>query len=135
MTALRRWMLGIAAFMSVGTMIELGVEGHYESIVQGVPFVVSALGLGLASLSFANPEGHVRGRRIVAILVVLAAGLGMWEHLEHNAEFEQEIRPTADLATVWAAAFFGGNPVLAPGLMAAMGLLLAGSTAGQGRAT
>lgn len=123
-------MLAIAAFLAVGTALELAVEGHYESPVQAVPFVLAGLTIVLAGLGMASPNAHVRGRRIGMGLVLLGATFGVWEHLEHNAIFEQEIRPTADAFTVWSEAFFGGNPVLAPGLMLAMGLLLGASTSG-----
>ena len=124
-------MLAIAAFIAVGTALELGLEGHWESPVQIVPFVFAGSCGAVAALGLAEPSGHVRGRRIVGGLSVIAAIFGIWEHLEHNAMFEAEIRPNADASTVWLAAISGGNPLLAPGVTAAMGLLVAASTFGQ----
>lgn len=126
-------MLAIAMFVGVGTALELAIAGHWESPPQILPFVLCAAGAATAGVAIFDPSGHIRGRRIVAGVILVGAVFGIWEHIEHNAEFEAEIRPTADLLTVWTAAIFGGNPILAPGLMAAMGLLLGASTLDQER--
>lgn len=126
-------MLGIAVFMGVGTALELALVEHWAPGPQLVPFVLSGLGILVGGVGIADPDGFVRGRRIAGGLIVIGAVFGIWEHLEHNAEFEAEIRPNADALAVWTAAIFGGNPLLAPGLMAAMGLLLGASTVDQER--
>ena len=122
---LRRALLGMAALVGAGTAGELALLGHVESPPQLVPFVAIGIGVFAVVALWAAPgRATVRAARIVGGVLVLAAVFGLWEHVEHNYQFEAEIRPAAELGELLVPSLFGGNPALAPGAVAVMGLLL-----------
>lgn len=91
---LRVFLLALAGCMCIGTVAELWLTEHIESLVQLIPFVLCGLGL-----------------------LVLGALIGAYEHVEHNLAFELEIRPGATPADVWFDALRGASPLLAPGIL------------------
>lgn len=121
---LRRFQLALAAAVCAGVIAELALIGHTEGWVQWIPIVLSALAMPLYGLAYARPSrGVLLGLR-VGMIILLAAGVyGVYEHFEHNLEFELEIQPNATFADVWLEALQGASPALAPGALGLAGLL------------
>ena len=123
--SLRRAVLLVGALAGLGTVLELGLLEHVEGGPQLLPFAVIGLGLATIGAALAAPRRSVfLGVRGVAALLVLAGAFGVFEHLEHNYAFAAEIRPTAEWSELVVPAILGGNPALAPGAVALMGVLM-----------
>lgn len=122
---LRSSLLVIAGFVCLGTPVELWLAEHTESPIQLLPFALCALGALASALALLRPgRPSFLALRIVMGLVFAGSLLGIWEHLEHNIEFELEIRAGAALGDVWLEALRGANPLLAPGILA-LGAIIA----------
>ncbi len=122
----RRATAGLAVLLGIGLVSDLLLEGHTATWLQLLPFVAaSGFVLGAVPRLLANPPSWTRLSGLTSAGLGVAVGLfGIWEHLEHNALFEAEIRPTAATSEVWLEAITGGNPVLAPGAFVLGGALL-----------
>lgn len=125
----RLFLLLLAAFIFVGTVVELWFEEHTESAVQYIPFVLSGLGLVAVTAVLLSPQRQtVWGLRIVMAITFLGSLFGIFEHIEHNLEFALEIQPNAVVSDVFWQALGGGNPLLAPGILALGAMLAAAAT-------
>ena len=125
----RRFLLGVAAAVYAGAAVELVLVDHYEDWKQLVPFVVIVLGLGTSAWLASSPGASaVRAVRVVAGLAVAAAGVGVGLHLWGNLEFVREVNAGAGFAEALWDALSGGNPLLAPGMVALAGVLAAAAT-------
>ncbi|MCE2423008.1 MAG: hypothetical protein J4G03_06855 [Gemmatimonadetes bacterium] len=130
-----RWRLaalGIFAFGSVGLLGEMILLEHHDSNQQWIPIIVLALGLAVSAalLCKAKSQGRIdsgwRGARsLIAVswIYLTAAPLGVFFHTKGNLEFEQELRPNAGGLEHFTEALFGAFPALAPGALAALGLV------------
>lgn len=126
---LRRFLLGLAAFICIGTMVELTLTEHWDGPVQLLPFLLAALSLVAIGVVFVRPKrGWLRLLRGIAAVTLVGSLFGIFEHLEHNIEFALEIRPTAVIGDVFLEALAGGNPLLAPGILAFMAVLALAAT-------
>jgi hypothetical protein len=126
---LRTFLLVLAGWLCVGTIIELLLVGHTETVVQFIPFALC--GVGLAAVGAAllrSRRGTLLGLR--AVMAVLLAGslFGIYEHVEGNLAFALEIRPGAAVSDVWTEALTGAAPLLAPGILALAALLALAAT-------
>ncbi|MBI3242942.1 MAG: hypothetical protein HYZ49_11680 [Chloroflexi bacterium] len=126
---LRLFLLGLAGFMCLGTVIELWLTEHIKEPIQLVPFILSGLGLMVVVAVFLRPgRSTIWALRIVMGLVTLGSLFGMYEHLEGNFNFALEIKPNAAVsATLWEA-LRGAAPLLAPGILALMALIAMAAT-------
>ena len=117
----------LAVLLGLGLVGDLLLEGHTATPLQWLPFVAAtAFVLGALPRLLASPPSWTRPSGLLAAgLGGLVGVFGIWEHVEHNALFEAEIRPTAPASEVWLEALVGGNPVLAPGAFVLGGALLA----------
>jgi hypothetical protein len=123
-THLRRFQLALAAAVCVGVIAELALIGHTEGFVQWIPILLSGLALPAFALAYIRPSrGVVLWLRVGMVILMAAGGYGLYEHFEHNLEFELEIQPNAVFADVWLEAFRGASPALAPGALSLAGLL------------
>lgn len=126
---LRLFLLGLAAFMSFGTVIELILEDHFDSLVQLIPFVLSGLALLAVAAVWLRPQvASIWGLRGTMALVGLGSLYGLIEHLESNIEFAREIKPNAALADVFFQALKGASPLLAPGILGLVALIALAAT-------
>lgn len=126
---LRRFLLRVAAFMSVGTIVELALTEHWADAVQILPFVLAGLSFIIIVAVLVRPQvGALRLLRWIMTVVLVGSLFGVYEHLEHNIEFALEIRPNAAVADVFWGAFAGANPLLAPGILAFMAILALAAT-------
>lgn len=120
----RRILLALVAFGTLGLGAELVLLEHFEEAWQWTPFVT--LGFGLVSLGWvahSPTPTSIQTFRVAMGLVLLAGLLGLWFHYRSNVEFEMEMdSDAAGWLLIWAA-LRGGTPALAPGAMLQIGLL------------
>ncbi len=121
---LRTFLLGLAAFIMVGTIGELMLEEHWEDAIQLLPFILCALSFLAIVMVLARPERAtlLLMRWIVGVTFV-GSLFGIFEHVEHNYGFALEIQPNAVTSTLVWKALSGANPLLAPGILAFAALL------------
>ena len=115
---LQRVLLAIWVFGLLGVAAELLLLGHYEDLVQFIPFGVIAIGLVAAGGLVARP-GRVATRVFASAVGLLALSglIGLVLHYRGNAEFERERDPAiAGVSLIWES-LTGATPALAPGTM------------------
>lgn len=121
---LRTFLLGLAAFMALGTIGELILEEHWEDAIQLLPFVLCALSFLTISMVLVRPQrATLRLMRWTVGITFVGSLFGIFEHIEHNFGFAQEIQPNAAMSELWWKALTGANPLLAPGILAFTALL------------
>ena len=121
---LRRVLLGIAAFGIVGTTVELLLIGHYEELAQWPPLVLLVLtALGIIAIVVKPTPRTLQLFRFLMVLVVLSSLAGIYFHLSSNIGFRTETNPDLEGFALFWRAIRGGVPLLAPGVMAQVGLL------------
>lgn len=121
---LRGFLLALLVFGMVGTIAELFLLEHTESVSQWIP--VALLGIGLiAAVALAMRPVPVTVRGLQAtMLAFVASGLaGLYLHYRGNAEFELEMRPGLHGFDLFRESLGGATPSLAPGTMVQFGLL------------
>lgn len=128
-TRLRRFLLGLSAFICVGTLVELFLTEHWQETAQLIPFVLSVAGLvALAGMMVFPHPNAIMALRVVMAGLIAGSLLGMTLHLYNNFAFELDIRPNAAMGEVTLDALTGVNPLLAPGILAIAGLLALAAT-------
>ena len=76
-------LLVVISILSVA--VALAYERHWEEFWQLVPWATLVLsGLALVALVVRMSRTTIRIARIVAVLVLVAALLGIWRHFDHN---------------------------------------------------
>lgn len=126
---LRSFLLVLAGCMCVGTSVELWLARHTEDAIQFVPFVLCGVGLVAVAAALLRPRrATLLALRGVMALLIAGSLLGVYEHLEGNIGFALEIRPGASVGDVFFTALRGGNPLLAPGILALAGVLAIAAT-------
>jgi hypothetical protein len=120
---IRRLLLGLVMFMSVGTVAELWLAEHTKETTQLIPFALCALTFLTALAVLLRPnKGTVWTFRAICVGTLLGSALGMYYHLSGNYEFVAEMRPNMAATDVLIKALEGAAPLLAPGLMGTMAL-------------
>lgn len=126
---LRRFLLILSVLLFGGALIELWLVGHTEDTIQWVAFVLAAGGaLAAFARLFLESRGILRVLRLSMVIVILGSLFGVVMHLIGNLEFEQEIQANAPTATLLWKALQGGNPLLAPGILAVAAILALAAT-------
>ncbi len=126
---LRRFLLGLTAFIFIGTVIELWLSDHTNETLQWIPFILSAMGFLAVGAVWLRPSRQtIRVLRGVMTLVALGSIAGIYFHLNGNFEFELEMRPGASATDVIMEALKGADPLLAPGILALAALLAIAAT-------
>jgi hypothetical protein len=126
---LRRILLALAAFGVVGTGVELFLTGHYEELAQWPPLVLLGLtALGIIAVIIKPMPHLLQLFRALMVIVTLSSLAGVYFHLQGNLEFRAETNPDLEGFALFWRAIHGGNPLLAPGVMAQVGLLGLAST-------
>lgn len=126
---LRRFLLALAAFLLIGTLVELIAIGHTEEALQLVPFVLSIVGLAAVAAALARPRRKtLLTLRVLMLPLALGSLVGVWAHIENNVAFYLEVHGTATTAQLVGEALGGRNPLLAPGMLALAALLAAAAT-------
>lgn len=125
----RMFLLGLAAFMCVGTVVELLLAEHTEQALQIVPFLLCGAALAAVLVVWVKPTaGTIRAMRLVMGALVLGSLLGVYEHLEGNWEIVLETKPNLATAEMIWQALRGAAPMLAPGILFLVALLAVAAT-------
>jgi len=109
----------------VGTLVELVLLEHDETLAQGIPLVL------LAAAAFALLWVMIRPRRMAVALfrtvmaLLIAAGmLGLVLHFRANLEFQRDLTPTAGFTELfWKVMAAKAPPALAPAVLTQLGCL------------
>ncbi len=120
----RRLALGLFVLGSAGTLTELLFLEHFEDAMQWTPMALLGLGMlaGIA-LGVRSTPAVIHVFRALMVVYLLAAGLGVYFHLNANVEFERELNPEVGGTELVSKVLKGAMPALAPGAMAQLGLL------------
>ena len=120
----RRSLLALFVFASLGTGTELLLLEHTEETAQWAPLALigSALAV-LAWHSAAASRASVRVFQAVMVMFALSGGVGTVLHYRANAEFEREMHPDATAGELFRGAMMGATPALAPGTMVLLGTI------------
>ena len=121
----RRWLLAVLVLGICGLGAELVLLVHYEALDQSIPLGLGAAGLAvLAWVTVAPGSGSVAATKAVMAGFVIAGAVGVWLHVQANAEFQRDIDPAlAGLDLFWKVLQAKAPPALAPGVMVQLGLL------------
>ena len=126
---LRRFLLLLTVSLFAGALVELWLVGHTEDVIQLVPFVLSVVGIVVSLLVFFSPSaGTIHVMRIWMAVVFLGTLLGVYFHIEGNVLFQREVDPSATTSELVWEGLGGGNPLLAPGILAIAALLAVAAT-------
>ncbi len=129
---LRLFLLLLAGGLSAGAIVELLAANHTEEPLQWVPFVLCGLSLVAIVAALLRPQRSVLlTLRGVMILMIGGSLLGIYEHVAGNIAFAQEIRPGTPTGELLLKGFTGGNPLLAPGMLAVAALIALAATYGH----
>lgn len=126
---LRRFLLLLSVMLFGAALVELWLVGHTEDWIQWIPFGLSTAG-SIASLLmlFLPGRSTVRILRICMVVVVLGTLFGIYQHIAGNIALEREIDPKATTSRVVSRGLSGGNPLLAPGILAIAAVLALAAT-------
>ena len=126
---LRTFLLGLAGWMCIGTIVELFLAKHTKDPMQFVPFMLCGVGLIAVAAALWRPRrGTLIALRGVMGLLMAGSLLGVYEHLAGNFTFELEMRPSAAWSDVWFQALRGAAPLLAPGILALAAMIAIAAT-------
>jgi predicted membrane channel-forming protein YqfA (hemolysin III family) len=118
---LRRFALALSVLGVVTTPIELVLMHHYNGKDQIMPFVFLGLAaIGIVAAWFRPSAKVLRGVRVLMVLVVLGSGIGVFEHLKANYRDATRGGAAPNLIELVLTGF---APLLAPGILAQVGLL------------
>ena len=123
----QRVLLLIVCISAAGTFIELLLLEHTEEFYQLIPVVLLAATAVVAAVVLLVPNRRsINALRLVLVLCLISAGVGMFLHYRGNTEFALERSPNLKGMALFSEAMRGATPALAPGTMAqiaAIGLL------------
>lgn len=126
---LRRFLLAFSILLLAGTLVELLLVNHREDTVQLIPFFLCAMGSLASFLVLFRPRrATLLVLRVCMGVVVCGSLFGIYQHFANNIAFQREIKPNAAIADVLASAVAGGNPLLAPGMLAVAAVLALAAT-------
>lgn len=118
LSRLRRFLLALAVLLCAGTIAELWLTEHMETVVQLIPFGLCGLGFVAALIVLLKPRRIPILTLRISMALVAAGGLyGIYEHIENNIGFQREINPSASTTYIFIASVHGPNPLLAPGIL------------------
>ena len=126
---LRRFLLLLAIALFAGALAELWLVGHTEDLLQLIPFVLAIGAIVVSLLVFLwRSPGTIQVMRVWMAVVMLGTLLGVYLHIEGNVAFEREVDPQATTSRLIWQGLGGGNPLLAPGVLAIAALLAVAAT-------
>ena len=124
LSRLRRFLLLLSLFLFGGALVELSLVGHTKELVQWIAFALAGAGaFTLLLVLFRLSPATVRTLRVCMFLVVLGSMFGMYEHFSGNVAFAREVQPNSTTGRLFWRGLQGGNPLLAPGVLAVAAIL------------
>ena len=134
----RRALVALAGLVVVGTAIELAALRHWKSFDQVIPWIVlGACGLGITALLVRPTRFLVLAAKRTSLLTLAASALGIFEHVKGNYEsgpldrvYGEKWDSMSAVSRFWHAVdgSVGPSPLLAPGALGLIGLLVFLST-------
>jgi hypothetical protein len=123
--ALSRFLLAIFLLGVAGISGELWLMGHYEDFYQQIPLALCALSLAALTAVWLKPgPATVNLLRGVMTFFVLSGMIGAILHFQVNVEFQLEMDPSLQGASLYKKAILAKTPpALAPGAMIQLGLI------------
>ena len=116
---MRQLLIVISAAVFVMTVAELIFLAHWSETIQFLPFALSGWGLGVLALAYFRPTpATIRILRWSMVIIGIGSLIGVYEHMENNLGFQQEIQPNSTVQEMILATLEGANPILAPGILA-----------------
>jgi len=126
---LRRFLLVLALFLFGGALVELWLVGHTKQVVQWIAFALAGVGaLAVVLVLLRLGPATVRVLRVCMLVVVLGSLFGMFEHFSGNVAFAREVKPNSSTTELFWRGLQGGNPLLAPGMLAVAAVLALSAT-------
>ena len=111
----RTFLLLVAGFSCVFTVVELWLEEHTGSPTQLIPFILCGLGVAAIAAALVRPQRiTVTLLRTVMGATLVGSLFGLYEHIEHNWEFAKEIRPNATFSVLLMDTLHGAIHCLHP---------------------
>ena len=139
---LRAALLLLVALGVVGTALALAYERHWDGTWQLVPWAtLGGVSIALGALLVRTTRATVWLARVLAVLVILAAVLGVWRHFDENystapldARYSERWDTMSTGARLWeiTKGSVGHVPVPAAGALVPIGVALAMATIGLG---
>ncbi len=115
----RLFLLWLAAFLCLGTVAELMLTNHTETLIQWIPFALCGLGLvTLLAVIFRPQRRAILALRWIMLVTLLGSLFGVYEHGQGNLAFALETNASKANAAPLLSMLIGGNPPLAPGVLA-----------------
>ena len=122
--SLRQMILALVFIGTIGLILELVLQKHFDSATQWIPIVALGVGLATTGAVARNPKHHTMRAFVITMIVFVAAGvLGLVLHFKGNVEWALERNPELGGMTLIWKALTGATPALAPGALAQLGLL------------
>lgn len=123
----------LSAALFAGTIVELLSAKHFQEPMQLVPFALCVAGLVAIGVAWKRPSRQsVLALRLVMLIAAGGSLLGMWEHLEGNIGFIQEMHPDVTGWRLLLGAVTGRAPLLASGALAVAGAVAIAATFAAG---
>ena len=121
---IKKWLFVVLAFNIVGIGAELILLEHTEDFWQWIPVVL----IGISSITISwdfifNSRWSTFTIQATMFLLIGSGALGIWMHYSGNVEFELEMYPSLKGPGLFWESMKGATPVLAPGIMMAIGML------------
>jgi hypothetical protein len=126
---LRRFLLVLVVFLFAGALVELWLVGHTKELVQWIAFVLAGAGaLSVLVVLFRLSPATVRVLRVCMLVVAVGSLFGIYQHVSGNVAFAREVHPDSSTTQLFWRGLQGGNPLLAPGVLAVGALLALSAT-------
>jgi len=110
--------------MILGTILELYLLSHYESVLQLIPILCIGLIIIMVIVLVFLRTRLIKGLFKWLLLASALSGIyGAFLHLRANYEFEQEMKPTAGSWDLISESLSGALPALAPFSMVVLALI------------
>jgi len=122
---IRQWLLALLLLELGGTLTELLLLQHFESVLQWIPLILITSTLVVVVWHLLRPQAaNVSALRILMVLMAVAGLVGVVLHLRGSADYLLEMDPSQSTWTIVVKALKAqAPPALAPGVLLQMGLL------------
>lgn len=122
--SLHKVILSAFILMMMGTILELYLLNHYESVLQLIPILcIGLIILIVIILVFQRTRMIKNVFKLLLVITALSGIYGVFLHLRANYEFELEMKPTANNWDLFFESLSGALPALAPFSMVVLALI------------
>jgi hypothetical protein len=110
--------------MTAGTVLELYLLSHYETLFQLIPILcIGLVSVNVIILVFHRTRVIQTLFKFILVITALSGFYGTYLHLVANYEFELEMKPTANNWDLFLESLSGAYPALAPFSMTVLALI------------